>query len=85
MVKLPNSSRYTLDRPACYEIRVSGRLSERWHDYFGGMAVEIETGPEDHPVTILRGMVTDQAALQGMLQQLYSLGMPLLAVAQIKE
>jgi hypothetical protein len=87
MAQSPNSHQilYPLDRPILYEIRASGRLSERWQDCFTDMAVEIELGPDNHPVTVLRGRVIDQAALQGILQQLYSLGMPLLSLAQIEK
>jgi len=71
----------TLDQRARYEIRVQGRLEEGWSEYIGDLKIRTErTQP---PVTVLTGMVMDQAALQGLLSSLYSLGLPLLLVRQL--
>jgi len=35
------------------------------------------------PVTTLTGVVADQAALQGLLQRLYSMGLPLLSINRV--
>ena len=69
-----------LDRPATYEIRVEGRLDERWSDWFEGMTVTVEREGDGPPITTLTGTVTDQAALQGMLRTLYTLGLPVRSV-----
>jgi hypothetical protein len=69
------------DQPAAYRIQVQGRLSQRWADWFEGLAV---THP-DPMVTTLTGVVTDQAALLGILQRLYTLGLPLLLVERRPE
>jgi hypothetical protein len=71
--------RLTLDRPATYEIQVPGHLDESWSDWAGGMTITIESEGEGPPVTTLTGTV-DQAALQGLLRRLYSLGLPLISV-----
>jgi hypothetical protein len=68
----------TLDQRARYEIRVQGRLEASWLEHIGDLKIGTErTQP---PVTVLTGMVVDQAALQGLLTSLYSLGLPLLLV-----
>ena len=59
-----------------YEIRLDGRLDERWAPWFDGMTVESEPGG----VTVLRGAVADQAALHGLLARLRDLGLPLISV-----
>ena len=69
----------TLDRPATYQIQVPGHLDESWSDWAGGMTITIESEGEGPPVTTLTGTV-DQAALQGILRRLYSLGLPLISV-----
>ena len=69
----------TLDRPATYQIKVPGYLDESWSDWAGGMTVVRESDCAGLPVTILTGPV-DQAALQGLLRRLYSLGLPLISV-----
>jgi hypothetical protein len=68
----------TLDRPAGYEIRVQGYVRDDWSDSLGDLSIGIET--DRPPITVLRGTVADQAALQGLLTSLYSLGLPLLSV-----
>ena len=69
----------TLDRPATYQIKVPGHLDENWSDWDGRITVTVEIEGDDQPVTTLTGTV-DQAALQGLLRRLYSLGLPLISV-----
>jgi hypothetical protein len=69
----------TLDQPATYRIKVPGHLDERWSDWAGGMTITVEGEGDSPPVTTLTGTV-DQAALQGLLRRLYSLGLPLISV-----
>jgi hypothetical protein len=69
----------TLDRPATYQIKVPGHLGESWSDWAGGMTITVDCEGDGLPVTTLTGTV-DQAALQGLLRRLYSLGLPLLSV-----
>ena len=71
--------RLTLDRPATYQIKVPGLLDESWSDWVGGMKITTESVGDGPPVTTLTGTV-DQAALQGLLRRLYSLGLPLVSV-----
>ena len=71
--------RLTLHRPATYQIKVPGELDESWLDWAGGMTITVESGGAGPPVTTLTGTV-DQAALQGLLRRLYSLGLPLISV-----
>ena len=69
----------TLDRPATYQIKVPGHLDESWADWDRRMTVTVESEDDSPPVTTLTGTV-DQAALQGLLRRLYSLGLPLISV-----
>ena len=70
----------SLDRPATYQIKVPGELGESWPDWVGGMTITVDSEGDGPPVTILTGTM-DQAALQGLLRQLYSLGLPLISVS----
>ena len=74
----------TLDRPATYQVKVPGHLGESWSDWVGGMTITVESEGDGLPVTTLTGTV-DQAALQGLLRRLYSLGLPLISVNCIKD
>ena len=42
-----------------YQIRIKGHLSHQWADWFEGLTITLE----DNGVTLLRGLVVDQAAL----------------------
>jgi hypothetical protein len=69
-----------LDRPARYEIKVPGRLQEHWSEWLEGMTVEVMSGDQVPTVTTLTGELPDQAALQGLLDRLYSMGLSLISV-----
>jgi hypothetical protein len=73
----------TLDRPATYQIKVPGHLDESWSEWIGGMTITVESKDDDPPITSL-AVTVDQAALQGLLRRLYSLGLPLISVNQIR-
>ena len=62
--------------PAHYELRVEGHLDEHWSAWFGGLTLT----REDDGTTTLRGAVTDQAELHGLLAKIRDLGAPLLSV-----
>ncbi|HQY94990.1 hypothetical protein [Caldilinea sp.] len=72
--------RFSLDQPARYTIQVEGRLAVRWGEWFAPLTLTVVQDNDHHCVSTLCGTVADQAALQGMLRALYSLGLPLLLV-----
>ena len=61
-----------------YHIRVKGSLDAKWADWFEGVAMASRGNGE----TLLSGAVLDQAALQGVLGRIHSLGLPLRLVAR---
>jgi hypothetical protein len=64
-----------------YEIKVKGHISERWSKWFNGLAILHES----NCVTILSGLITDQAALQGILLKIYNLGLQLISIKLIDD
>ena len=66
-----------LDQPATYQIKVPGRLDENLSDWVEGMTITVEREDDGPPITTLSGVLVDQAALQGLLRRLYTLGLPL--------
>jgi hypothetical protein len=82
MEEISNTPR--MNRPATYEIKVPGRLDENWSDWIEGMTMEVESGGDGPTITKLTGVVVDQAALQGLLSQLYGLGLSLISVNVIE-
>ena len=77
-------SRLGLDQPGTYEIRVPGRLDESWAEWFEGMTITLERRDDGPTITTLTGIIADEAALQGMLDRLYSLGLRLLSVKRLE-
>jgi hypothetical protein len=67
------------DGPRRYEIRLDGRLDPRWAATFDGLSLSTGKGG----TTVLRGSVTDQAALHGVLQTVRDLGLPLISVFRL--
>jgi hypothetical protein len=66
--------------PAHYELRIEGHLDEHWSAWFGGLTLI----RQDDGTTTLRGAVTDQAELHGLLAKLRDLGVTLISLASIE-
>jgi len=60
-------------------IRVRGRIPTVWMDSFHDLSIVEEQDP-DGVVTCLSGQFQDQSALQGTLNNLYSLGLALVSL-----
>jgi hypothetical protein len=75
-----NQTKLELYQPARYRICVRGILDAGWADIFAGLAISGDSTAGHGPVTILTGQVLDQAMLVGVINGLYSLGLPLLSV-----
>jgi hypothetical protein len=72
----PHAAAGPVSDPGWYRIRVQGRLERRWSTWFDGMSL---THGADG-TTVLRGQVSDQAALHGLIQKVGDLGLTLLEV-----
>jgi hypothetical protein len=64
------------DKPALYQIRLKGHLGPQWNTYFEGFTLKNSENGE----ALLTGVITDQAALHGVLAKIRDLGLPLLSV-----
>jgi hypothetical protein len=58
------------------EIRVKGRIDERWSEWLDGLGITHTAQDE----TVLAGPILDQAALYGLMSKLRDLGLSLSAV-----
>ena len=67
------------NQPREYELRVEGHLDNRWSAWFDGLVLTRERDG----TTILRGVVTDQAELHGLLAKVRDLGVPLISIRPI--
>jgi hypothetical protein len=67
-----------MDAPYIYEIRVEGHLSDRWADWFDGLAIRHNAQEE----TTLMGRLIDQAALFGVLTKIHDLNLSLISISR---
>ncbi len=63
-----------------FEIRVQGHLDQDWSEWFDGLDITYDV--DDN--TVLRGSLTDETALHGVLIKVRDLALPLLAVNRIE-
>lgn len=70
-----------MDTPYKYEIRIEGKLTDRWSDWFDGLTIHHDTSEE----TVLSGMLPDQAALFGLLMKIHDLNLVLISVSRIAD
>ena len=70
------------DERATYQIKVQGRLDDRWSEWFSGLTIAVES--DDPPITTMTG-VTDQAALRGILNKVWDLNLALVSVNPVEE
>jgi hypothetical protein len=57
------------------EIRVKGKLEPRWTEWFDLMNIGL-----DADVTVISGYVSDQPALQGLMEKIGMLGMTIVSI-----
>ena len=62
-----------------HEIRVQGRLDDRWVDWLEGLALTRENDGS----TTLTGPLADQAALHGVLNTIRDLNLPIVSVRRV--
>ena len=67
----------TGDEPSAYMIQVQGPVSDHLADYLDCLSISV-SGEPGQPVTTLSGQAIDQAALMGVLNNLYGMGYTLL-------
>jgi hypothetical protein len=68
-----------MDTPFVYEIYVEGHLSGHWSAWFDGLTIE----PEPDGDTRLTGVLSDQAALHGVLAKIHNLNLVLVSVIRL--
>jgi hypothetical protein len=66
-----------------YQITVEGKIDSSWSDWLGGMRLVSQKEPDDRIVTILSGVLTDQAALRGLLNRLWDLNLVVRSLQQV--
>jgi hypothetical protein len=72
------------DEGTTYEIRLRGRLDERWLDWLNGVTMTYGAEPGGQGTTILTGDL-DQAALRGLLTRLWDLNVSVISVCDLHD
>jgi hypothetical protein len=67
--------------PSVFRICIQGELNESWSEYFCAQSVSVELDQAGNSVTSMVSEPIDQAALLGILNQLNTLGIPLISVS----
>lgn len=67
-------------QPMMYQIRLKGHLGQQWAASFEGLILTLDANGD----TLLTGLVTDQAALYGLLRKVRDLGVLLLSVTRLE-
>jgi hypothetical protein len=75
----PRDEKPTMQGPATYQIRVRGRLDSAWSDRLAGMQITHTVGSDENTESVLTGRLADQSALNGVLETLYELHLPVIA------
>ncbi len=70
----------TMSGPAVYRIRVCGRLNVDLSERLDGMHIENLARDDGKAESVLEGRLLDQSALAGVLNKLYELHLPVMAV-----
>jgi hypothetical protein len=68
------------EKPIVYQITVSGELDPGWSDWLGALSVQSQTTPAGQCLTLLTGPIPDQAALRGILTQIWDLNLEVIAL-----
>jgi hypothetical protein len=71
---------YKRSSPIICEIKIKGRLEERWSEWFEGLTFTYESDS----TTTLSGPLPDQAALHSILLKIRDMNLTLISVTQIE-
>ena len=85
MTTQPATGRQFFDLPATYQIQIQGRLGAGWSESLEGMVIQESAFKPGPPGTALSAGLPHQAALAGVLNQLFLLRVTVLAVARIED
>jgi hypothetical protein len=70
----------TYTGPVRYRIIIDGHVDDDLSDYLAGMKMETSLRDDGSAITTLTGRIVDQSQLNGVVNALYELHFPVLAV-----
>lgn len=69
--------------PFAYQITIEGIVKNDWSDWFSGMGIFYHRDAGGLVITILSGVIADQAELRGLLTKLWDLNVNIISVIRI--
>ena len=86
MNNLNNTVKYLKSsQPAKYRIEVQGRYNETWTDWMEDLEINIISQDNEPTITVVTGIMKDQAGLHGVLNRIRDLSIPLISVQFIHQ
>ena len=67
-----------------YQITLKGALDPSWSDWLNGFEISTGTAADGTCITMLTGVVPDQAALRGVLTRIWDLNLEVTSVHQVQ-
>lgn len=83
LMSTPDRNPVLYDLPATYQISVQGRIDPSWSDRLEGLTAHLSTVVSGACITTLEGVLSDQAALAGVLNTLYELHLTVILVKRL--
>jgi len=80
-----DTSNFSFSSAAKYRIKVLGELSSDYSNRLGGMQIKVKKQLNTKPISILEGVLRDQAEFSGVLNTLYEFHFTVLSVEIINE
>ncbi len=84
MTTTPRKTHVEFAGPVRYRVVVQGELGAQWADRLGDLAITTAINGDGVAQTTLSGRFADQAALNGLMETLYGLHLPIIRVEQIE-
>ncbi|MDX2429561.1 MAG: hypothetical protein QNK35_01425 [Bacteroides sp.] len=75
----------SFSKPAIYEIKVQGSLTESEAKRLGGLELNVHKNEAGKMISTLKGKISDQSALSGILNSLYDMHIMVLSVNILKD
>ena len=72
-------------QPAKYQIKIQGIQNDTWSDWIDDLEIKVIRQDEETTITVLTGVVKDQAGLHGLLNRIRDLNIPLISIQYLKK
>ena len=68
------------EEPKVYQIKIKEKIDKEWSKWFEGFEISYQKNKIGEDLTLITGVVSDQAALNGLLNKIWNLNLTILSV-----